>query len=182
MRTWSDRPTLRTLRCSAEGKARIRWVPGHANIDGNEQADQLAREAASRLSPTKPKMTLAAATRWRYEQQRKALKKWWLQIKRPENHKRLGLPTLKPPPDILREALAKLLAIRSGHGDFAHYHVRFHHADADLYCSCGTSKSPLHFYSCSRTSHKHLLQQCNGQPLTLEDLITTTKGVLCFVQ
>ena len=51
---------------------------------------------------------------------------------------------------IRRPEAGRILAIRSGHGDFADYHTRFHHEDALLYCSCGKKKSPLHFYFCRK--------------------------------
>ena len=41
-----------------------------------------------------------------------------------------------------RPSLGRLLSARSGHGDFAAYHRRFKHNNADIYCTCGQEKSP----------------------------------------
>ena len=49
-----------------------------------------------------------------------------------------------------RRILAKLLAIRIMHGDFAWYHRKFRHDDAELLCSCGKDKSPDHLIRCPR--------------------------------
>ena len=47
-----------------------------------------------------------------------------------------------------RPILARLLAARSGHGDFREYHERFDHEDAVLHCACGADKAPDHFFFC----------------------------------
>ncbi|XP_077661359.1 uncharacterized protein AFUA_7G08210 [Aspergillus fumigatus Af293] len=47
-----------------------------------------------------------------------------------------------------RHLLGRILAARTGHGDFADYHERFNHEDAHLHCRCGARKSPVHFFFC----------------------------------
>ena len=49
-----------------------------------------------------------------------------------------------------RPVLAKPLAIRMMHGDFAWYHRKYKHDDAALLCSCGKDKSPDHLVHCPR--------------------------------
>lgn len=41
-----------------------------------------------------------------------------------------------------RDSLGRLLAARSGHGDFATCCERFNHSEALLTCSCGQPKPP----------------------------------------
>jgi hypothetical protein len=53
--------------------------------------------------------------------------------------------------DLPRATLAKLLSIRSMHGDFAWYHRKFQHIDANLTCSCGRDKTPEHLALCRKT-------------------------------
>ena len=50
--------------------------------------------------------------------------------------------------------LHRLLAARSGHGDFADYHKRFGHADASVKCSCGRQKSPSHIFYCRKLANR----------------------------
>ncbi|RAL63124.1 hypothetical protein DID88_004206 [Monilinia fructigena] len=37
---------------------------------------------------------------------------------------------------------------RTAHGDFAQYHRRFGHTDAELNCLCGYAKTPEHLVFC----------------------------------
>lgn len=56
------------------------------------------------------------------------------------------LPELSLP----RGSLRRLLAARSGHGDFAQHQECFNHEDALLFCFCGQHKTPQHFYHCHK--------------------------------
>lgn len=51
-----------------------------------------------------------------------------------------------------RHILHRLLAERSGHGDFAEYYRRFKHEDAELRCRYGAKKGEGHFIDCLRTA------------------------------
>lgn len=61
-----------------------------------------------------------------------------------------------PPPQVQQQApsgrkqKAVLLALRTGHGDFKWYHIRFKHETSNNYCSCGQSKGPRHIVWCKR--------------------------------
>src|SRR4051812_44068621 len=65
--------------------------------------------------------------------------------------------------------MARWLAARSGHGDFATYHERFNHASAEMLCRCGARKAPLHFSSCRKAPARHRLKFFKERPMTLED-------------
>jgi hypothetical protein len=56
-----------------------------------------------------------------------------------------------PELDLPRATLARLLSIRSMHGDFAWYHRKFSHNDATLTCLCGRDKTPEHLALCRKT-------------------------------
>jgi len=133
------------------GRVIIRWVPGHAGIRGNEAADQEARAAAEDAArmPKEGPGTLAWTKRYAKENAVAAFQAYW-ERNTPQRYKDLGIkPAAKPPELRLRRfALGKLLASRSGHGDFAAYHKRFAHTDAQTSCQCGREKTPEHFYFC----------------------------------
>lgn len=47
-----------------------------------------------------------------------------------------------------RNVLHRLLAERSSHRDFAEYHERFKHEDAEISYKCGERKTQWHFIDC----------------------------------
>ena len=61
----------------------------------------------------------------------------------------------KPPElSLPRKLLHQILAARSGHGDFAAYHRRLNHTDANLECVRGQETTPIHFIRCRRHANK----------------------------
>ena len=77
---------------------------------------------------------------------RDAHSSWWadMRLKLSRWYKRLTSSYNTTPREELtlsRPVLAKLLAIRTMHGDFAWYHGIYKHDDAVLLCSCGKDKS-----------------------------------------
>ena len=85
----------------------------------------------------------------------------------------------KRPSELLlpRAALGRLLAARSGHGDFAEYHERFKHENALLTCSCSHRKEPSHFYHC-REGRKAARHPWGHQPVT--EILSTKAGFTAY--
>lgn len=118
------------------GDIKIRWVPRHASIAGNEAADCAANEGCRTTLAHQLPFSHAGIRRWA----------------RLSNYERLEILRSSCRPkelSITRSTLAHILAARTAHGDFADYHVRFHHDDAYLNCRCGHRKAPLHFIFCN---------------------------------
>lgn len=144
----------RSPRCLAipPGQVHVFWIPGHAGIAGNEQADEQAKRGARSTPQTSPPPARYAWTRrmlkenfWRRFQS------FWAE-NAPQRYQDLSIGLEKKPHELSlpRASLGRLLAARSGHGDFAHYHERFGHEDARTDCSCGRPKTPHHFYHCRK--------------------------------
>ncbi|KAM4067487.1 reverse transcriptase (RNA-dependent DNA polymerase) [Hirsutella rhossiliensis] len=119
------------------GATEIRWIPGHTNIPGNEQADALAKAGTSQPEPVDALPTLAYLRKVARRRPKDAFKAWW-EVSAPQQYKVLDLDaTTGCPPELTipRPLLHHLLAARTHHGDFADYHERFNHDDARLTCS-----------------------------------------------
>ncbi|KAM4060142.1 RNase H domain-containing protein [Hirsutella rhossiliensis] len=142
------------------GAVEIRWIPGHADIPGNEEADALAKAGASLPEPADNTPTLAHLRRIARQQPKVAFKAWW-ETSAPKRYKELGLnATTSCPPELTlsRNLLHHLLAAGTHHGDFADYHKRFGHEDAQLTCSCGRRKAPTHIFYCRKIAPHHRLR------------------------
>ena len=53
--------------------------------------------------------------------------------------------------DLLRDVLARMLSIRTRHGDFAWYHRKYNHKDTNPTCLCQQDKTPEHLVLCRKT-------------------------------
>ncbi|XP_044723886.1 RNase H domain-containing protein [Hirsutella rhossiliensis] len=125
------------------GATEIRWIPGHTNIPGNEQADALAKAGTSQPEPADALPTLAYLRKVARQRPKDAFKAWW-EVSAPQQYRVLDLDaTTGCPPELTipRPLLHHLLAARTHHGDFADYHERLNHDDARLTCSCGRRKN-----------------------------------------
>lgn len=138
-------------------KVTVRWVPGHQGIPGNERADLLAKAACSLQPPVRTQATVARARRLLDERYESDIRQYW-QSNAPKRYKELGIEMTSQLPRemraLSRRNLGLLIAARTGHGDFAEYHRRFHHEDAVLRCECGDEKTPEHLFQCVRLRHR----------------------------
>ncbi|EDN09827.1 predicted protein [Histoplasma mississippiense (nom. inval.)] len=139
-------------------------------IEGNEEADRLAKRAVSSTAAPayglEATPTVSGVRTVAKQLSQEARRKWWSGAcgKLSDWYRgwSLSRPTVeyqvKAPPELTmpRHALHRWLALRSSHGDFSWYHRRFQHADARLTCVCGHNKSPEHLVLC-RHSQRHFL-------------------------
>lgn len=142
------------------------YLPRRCTNPLGPRACRCARQRRSRQSskggsishpPQDPICSLASLKRIARTTAKTAITKLWattaptnyndLYITYPQNSNELCLQ---------RSALSRIIASRTHHGDFAAYHTRFNHENAVNHCSCGRTKSPLHFYFCKKSNLRKL--------------------------
>ena len=136
----------------------VRWSQGHMGIEGNEEADGLADlEAQDPHEPYHPaaETTVIGLRTDARKLYHSAKQSWWKDVKPKLStwYRKWELPYNTTPPQELnlsRRVLTKFLATRTMHGDFAWYHRKYKHDDAELLCSYGKDKSPDHLIHCPR--------------------------------
>lgn len=134
-----------------EGEIKVIWIPGHSGIEGNELADREAKKGAT-LSPQgdQPEHSFASLKKWHTISSQVASKNWW-DKNIPSSYAQLEIRDISSfPRDLLlsRKALGRIISFRTGQGDFAPYHERFGHIDANTRCQCGSLKTRLHNFFC----------------------------------
>ncbi|KAI1005071.1 hypothetical protein K3495_g3142 [Podosphaera aphanis] len=145
---------------TSESQINVRWVPSHAGIEGNELADLEAKKGAAIPFLNPPEYSSSALGKWNGEQIKLARDNWW-QTSRPPTYTQFEIRNAPSfPKELLlsRKDLGQVVAARTGHGDFAAYHIRFKHEDAALNCLCGSLKTPTHFFFC------RILRRRDGRP------------------
>ena len=136
----------------------VKWCPGHTDIQGNKEADQLADNEAhspTTYHTTACRPTISGICSLARKLLRSAEQEWWLDKKQKLSawYQQWDLPYTVREPEALslkRTTLARLLAIRTTHGDFAWYHKKFNHIGAKLVCSCKRHKTPDHLVHCAK--------------------------------
>lgn len=162
--------------------AEFRWVPGHSNVRGNEEADAEARIALRDLPERNSQptyITLSFLRRLMQQRRQELVEKWWSDVCPPRYQDLdLKMRRRKPPElKLSRRLLHRLIAARTGHGDFAAYHRRLKHIDANLECVCGQETTPTHFIRCRRHANQ-MRKLRNG--LTLDDFRRQLLGHDCL--
>ena len=139
-------------------------------------ADELARRELNSSDDTRTThgvMTLASSGRKARELARQMVTDWW-HSNRPRHYANLELEMRrKKPPELAlpRAVYARLIAARTGHGDFAAYHRRFNHADATLNCECGREKSIGHLVQCRKALATWRLKSGKRRAPALETML-----------
>jgi ribonuclease HI len=142
-----------------------KWSPGHSGIEGNEVADRMADKGAKQTPPDRgpeSKPTISGISSIARTLRKQAKDDWWHQksSKLSQAYKQWEpLYEVKPLRELSlpRPILHRYLAIRTTHGDFAWYHTKFNHQEAELNCSCGRAKTPDHLARCPSV-HKLFFQ------------------------
>ena len=171
----------------------LHWVPGHTGIQGNDEADRLAKQAAEYPLPTQD--SYLSLTKLKTQIRKSALLAWhtyWTQLPaaRKGSHYRsihFHLPSLQPPPHFFqlnRLQLATVTQLRLGHGYFNSYLSRLDENVSDS-CSCEKRTPPpetpehLILYCSKYQQHRQILKPV-AQQFHLPDVLGSKAGLLAL--
>ncbi|KAI0990876.1 hypothetical protein K3495_g17311 [Podosphaera aphanis] len=118
-------------------------------------------------------MTLASIKRLAHERSEQLTADWWSTSCPPRYADlELRMRRKKPPELALPRALyARLLAARTGHGDFAAYHRRWNHDTATILCVCGRETSVGHLVECWTARSNWRTASGRRRPPALNELL-----------
>jgi ribonuclease HI len=161
-------------------KISLFWVPGHTEIEGNELADLLAKEALE-LEPDSDEVSFAVLGQRIREN--KALE--WASLIRQDKSKyskdfnpTKGLTRIRIPNTTKRELASAFYQLKLGHGYIKSYLYRFNISTNDR-CRCGKRETPEHLLlDCPiyREPRNKLRSELGYKP-SLPILLNTSLGI-----
>lgn len=139
----------------------IQWIPGHAEINGNEKADEIAKENASHGTWTNIKMTIEDAFA---NEKEEARQEWAERYAQRESEKGMKLKEIEPrllekpffwKLNLERNIITNLVRLRTGHFNSNQHKAKLKMQDDNLCESCGVVDDRQHIiFDCTRY-HPH---------------------------
>ncbi|CAG2238066.1 unnamed protein product [Mytilus edulis] len=127
----------------------ILWTPGHANIQGNDEADLLAKQAAEEATQLLPKNNIITLQDVKQGAHKSVMQKWQRRWELSDTGRDLFdiTPNVKNIPIFdfpSKEIFSILIQLRTGYTTLNYYKQRTGQDTTDL-CSCGIKETQQHY-------------------------------------
>lgn len=140
--------TFLTILANNEYEIVFIWVPGHADIPGNDQADHAARSAAS---DSRIEVNFVKRIEWKIHLQKRIIDRWQQRWSTFSTHLSMIKKSVIPPTFFLelpRQESVKAHRLRIGHTKLTHEHLLM------------GNEAPLCTYCSLNLSIEHILYEC----------------------
>src|SRR2546423_5731959 len=175
----------RMLHRNPNMQIRLHWAPGHTNVEGNELADEAAKQA-TKMACRVPKSSLPFLKRMINERRTSEWQEHLRGLKEKPNTYSQSVKDCSKPrkslPKILfpRKTISAFYQLKIGHGYFRSYLKRFAGQESDR-CSCGNRQTPAHLLlECKeyREQRRTLKDKLRGLRLSLPLLLNSKLGLI----
>lgn len=170
----------------------FKWVPGHTDIQGNEQADQLAKDATT----IQPKTRVLSFAMLGAKIKRVTQDEWLAKLRKhdqnnPQHSNPLSyhkffpwsiISKLRTPVGNPREITSAFYQLKLSHEYMKSYLYRLGHTNNHR-CRCGRPETPEHLLiSCPEIGEaRKEIKKLIKHPLTLQKLLHTTQGTMATI-
>jgi ribonuclease HI len=189
------------IRLKGDFECKLHWTPGHAEIDGNEEADKRAKEAAEGTSSLR--MMLPATLRDEIPHSRSAMKQAFMKKlraravrfwrKSPRYSRAVKVDDTMPSQKFMelteklsRSEASLILQLRTGHAPLNKHLHRFKRADSPMCPACGREEETVHHFviTCpARNGQRRKLERALGRGArSLPKMLTIPKMVAHLLQ
>ena len=173
----------------------MEWVPAHKDIQGNKEADRLAKQA-SFMEPVESCPLSFAFVNLKMEDIK--FQKWNrlvenYELKRQEREEYSAYTGVFPwqtrrkpwvPSGTRKEICSAFYQLKLGHGFYKSYMKRIRQSTVDI-CSCGPKQTPKHLLpECWRykQNRKRMKERIGRKQMSIQDLLHSTVGITAALE